>query len=248
MPRAVRLRRDALHIWRVSLRLPDALIGRCEEMLSPEERERARRFVDRHNRHRYIVSRAALRLLLARYCGGAPEGVRFALGPHDKPRLVEAGEGDIRFNLSHAGELALIGIAAGRELGVDLEPIRIIADFALMARRFFSEPEAAALAAAPEPEAAAAFLRCWTRKEAFVKALGAGLTLDLKSFYADMSGAAPAIRWIEGAKGTDRPWSIADLEPAPGYVGAVAIDGAMPTVERLALEPHWPADLALQEH
>jgi 4'-phosphopantetheinyl transferase len=213
---------DELHVWSASLERSPVLVAQLRVLLTGDERERASRFRFERDRSRYIVGRGLLRILLGRYLGVAPADVRFEYGAFEKPRL--AG-GELWFNLSHSGTIALFAFSARGEVGIDVELDD--ADFAgeRIAERFFSPAEVRALRSLPAPQQARAFLHCWTRKEAFIKARGDGLSLALDSFDVTLEPGSPAVL-LRTAWSDDEPghWQLLDLsDPGSGYVAAVAI-------------------------
>jgi 4'-phosphopantetheinyl transferase len=216
-----------VHVWRVSLDLPTALVERFEQALSDDERMRASRFFFARDRHHFVVARGTLRAILGGYLGLSPGDVAFAYASHGKP-AVRGGPDryDLRFNVSHAGGLALVAIALGREVGVDIEQIR--EDFATeeIAARFFSPAEVAAIRALPVEERCAAFFNCWTRKEAYVKARGEGLLLPLHRFEVSVAPGDPAalLATADDPREPSR-WALRELTPGPGYAAALAVDG-----------------------
>jgi len=210
------------HLWRLDL---DAAGGQAPatDILNEEERARAARFHFDRDRRRFIAARAALRRILAAYVDRAPADLVFSLGPHGKPALENLG---LEFNLSHSGGCGLLAVTRGRRVGVDVEHVR--ADFAGedIARRFFAPAEVDALAASAPGEYVAAFFRCWTRKEAYVKARGDGLSLPLDRFVVPLEPAATRAL----ASCLDDPsecsrWSLREIVPAPGYLGALVVEG-----------------------
>ena len=214
-----------VHVWRVRLDAPDdgpALLA----VLADDERERLARFVFPRLGERYVTARGRLRLLLARYLGVDAAVLRFVYGPRGKPALAEGAHADLRFNLSHSGDLALVAVTRGREVGVDVEADR--PDFATeaTARRFFSAAEVEAFLALPPASRHEAFFRCWTRKEAYIKALGDGLALPLDSFDVAIGEAATEILLATRPDPAEaRRWRLAALAPGAGYAGAVAVEG-----------------------
>ena len=222
------LEQGRIEIWSVALDGAAAHTAALEAVLPQDERARAERFAFAAGRRRFVAARGALRRVLGAYLDLAPEDVVFAYGRKGKPYLTGAAAG-LHFNLSHSGERALI--ALGRiPLGVDIERLRPLRDPDAIARRFFSEAERAALAAQTAERKAEAFFACWTGKEAYVKAVGDGLTIPLRSFdvtFAD--GRPPAIETHLAESGGER-WFLRRLEPAPGYVGALAAQGFEGTV------------------
>ena len=219
------LERHDVHVWRASLDAPDVLIQRLSPLLSSDERERANRFHRGIDRGRYIVGRGLLRLTLGRYLTEDPRNLRFAYGRFQKPALVpgrSALSRELQFNISHAGDLVLFAITRGRDIGVDVEKIRALQDLDLIARRFFSAEENAALYKLPATHRPDAFFRCWTRKEAFIKASGEGLSRPLDSFDVTIQGPAELLR-VDNDDASR--WALYDVHPAPEYIGAVAVTG-----------------------
>ncbi len=195
----------------------DGTVARFRSILAPEETARASRFRFDSLERSYILSRGALRVLLARWTGASPQSIRFSYGPQGKPSLLPSGDG-IQFNASHSGDLALFAFTIGRELGVDVEKMRPMPDMQDVALRFFSAEEAAELMALPAGQREKAFFRCWTRKEAYIKATGEGLSADLRSFRVTLRpGESP--RWTSlAARGpVAQPWTLHNLTLPPRY-------------------------------
>jgi 4'-phosphopantetheinyl transferase len=239
-PRA-QLPADELHVWRASLERPDAAVAAYEALLSGDERQRAGEFRFERDRTSYVVARGVLRTLLGRYLGARPQDLAFRYGEFGKPRLDGAGP---RFNLSHAGSVGLFAFGAAVEVGVDVEVLGEHADRQRIAERFFSADEARRLGALPAGEQDAGFLACWTRKEAFVKARGDGLSLALDAFDVGFGAQSPcALLRTAWSRSEPERWQITDLtDQAAGYVGAVAARG-----RGLAVVLRDFADLAMQE-
>jgi 4'-phosphopantetheinyl transferase len=215
---------DDVHVWRISLVQPDHVIDSVRALLTPDEQARATRFHFARDRDRSIIGRGSLRVLLGRYLGTAPERVNFAYGAFGKPALANPSPG-IEFNLTHAGELALCAVARRRPVGIDLEPIRPMPDAERIATRFFSPREQAELLGLPSEERAAAFLRCWTRKEAFIKALGEGLSHPLDQFDVTLAANMPArLVSVIGRPGDVDRWQLLHIDPGPAYVGALVVE------------------------
>ena len=225
-PRGASLARPVaqeVHVWAVALDPPQEKVTRLEELLSPDEVERAYRFrFDRHRR-RFIVGRGVLRSILGAYLGAAPKDLTFRYGEKGKPALGEDWEEDLSFNLSHSGELALYGFGQRLELGIDVEQRRELPGAEDIAERFFSVPERLALREVPESLKSEAFFNCWTRKEAYIKATGDGLSMALDRFDVTLLPGEPArMLSADGDTSAAARWSMVHLEPAPGYVGALA--------------------------
>jgi 4'-phosphopantetheinyl transferase len=197
-------------------------------VLSEDEWERARRFRFDKHRRQYVVGRGALRTLLAAYLGIRPEAVRFTYGPRGKPFLASPLDAyGLHFNLSNSDELALMGFVFGRELGVDVEFLRQMNDCEEIAERFFSESERRMLRTIPFPTKQEAFFNCWTRKEAYLKAVGEGLAAPLDSFDVTLApGEPPRMLTLKGDAGQAARWFFHHLRPADNYVGALAIEGS----------------------
>lgn len=210
-----------VHVWRADLEPPASTVARLYELLSPDERGRAGRFRFAVHRDRYVVGRGLLRTLLGRYLHRPADTVRLAYGAYDKPEL--AG-GELAFNLSHSGPLALYAFGAAGELGIDVELYDPDIARERVAERFFAPAEVAALRALPPAQQARGFLHCWTRKEAFIKARGDGLSLALDSFEVSLAPDAPAelLRTAFAPAERER-WALADLsDPQAGYIAALA--------------------------
>ncbi|PYT77928.1 MAG: 4'-phosphopantetheinyl transferase [Acidobacteria bacterium] len=177
----------SLDLWYVDLDVRADGVRRFREWLSCDELAKAERFHSDLDRARYIVGRAALRGVLAAGLDCSPAAIRFSYGTNGKPKL-EGGHGGVDFNLAHSGGDAVIAVADGAAVGVDIELFRPIADVESLARLVFSDVERRALALAPDP--VSAFLNGWTRKEAYVKALGLGLTAPLMEITVSLSERA----------------------------------------------------------
>lgn len=235
------LAEDEVHVWRVDLQVSDNLERYLWSLLDDDERCRADRFHFAQHRRRFVVARGALRTILAHYLEARPTDIRFQTNAYGKPFLAsdQASTG-LAFNLSHSNSLALVGIACHREIGVDLELVR--ADFATeeIAGRFFSPGEVAALQALPADARAQGFFNCWTRKEAFIKAKGMGLSMPLDRFDVSLAPGEPArlLSILDDPAEAGR-WSLEALYPQDGYAAAVAVQGHG---WRLQLWP-WPEAL-----
>lgn len=227
-----------VHVWRVLLDQPGGFIDQLYGTLSQDERGRADRFRSGRLRRHFVAGRGSLRVILAGYLGCDPRGLTFGYGKYGKPELVQTAEaGDLRFNLSHSGGMALLGVTRGREIGIDLEQVRPLADFEGMAGRFFAPREVADLAGVPQAEREKAFFNCWTRKEAYIKACGEGLFRALDQFVVSVRPAEPArLVHVEGDPNEACRWSLREVDPGPGYVGCVAVAGAGWDLRRWAFQ------------
>lgn len=217
--------------WFASLEVDDAALGAMRGCLSAAERQRADRFVFARDRMAYITSHAALRQVLARYADSSAAGVAFGEGPQGKPFLRSPAVMGLQFNLSHSGGFACIGVTHGARIGVDIEVVRDVDDMPLLARQCFAPAEAAALEQLPPNDRRQGFFNAWTRKEAYIKAIGAGLSCPLESFEVTLApGDEPRLRVIDGSAGKAARWSMRTLEPMPGLVTAMAVEGMVHTV------------------
>ena len=214
------------HLWRASLEQPTATIHDLAEWLSEDELERAARF--RHDRHRnrFIVGRAMLRDVLAHYGDCTAGQIAFTYLAHGKPVLAEGVNAPkLEFNLSHSGDVAICAVAKTIPLGVDVERIRSLRDMQGLADRFFSSTEAQQIRAARDEEQLANFFRCWTRKEAYVKATGQGIACRLDSFAVSVGPDDPArLVHIDQDAAAAANWSMVSIVPTDGYIGALATE------------------------
>ena len=219
---------DRVDLWRVALDRPTGPIDALSATLDADERRRAARFAIERDRRRFVVARGALRTVLGRYLETSPAAVRLGYGQYGKPQL-DRGDATpaLTFNVSHAGDRALIAVTGGRAVGVDLEEIR--PDFATMdvARRFFAPAEVAALWSLPPDQQVVGFFNCWTRKEAYVKARGEGLSAPLDRFVVSVAPGEPAalLRSDIDPREVAR-WSLRALDLGSDYVGALAVEGS----------------------
>jgi 4'-phosphopantetheinyl transferase len=215
---------DDVHVWRVSLS-GDEDAARLEPLLAAEEHDRADRFRFPRDRRRYVVGRGWLRVLLSEYLSAQPASVRLAATPLGKPYLAGEPPTGLRFNVAHSDDLALVAVTRGREVGVDVERERADVEWRDLARRFFAPDEVTALDALPERKRRSAFYRCWTRKEAYVKALGLGMQVPLDGFAVTIGDDDAALLHTSHDPAQSGRWTMQGLTPAPGFAAAVAVDG-----------------------
>lgn len=213
-----------MELYPIELRRTPSELAAARALLSDDEHERAGRFRFERHRRRFIVRRAALRTILAQRLDCDPHELRFVAGPSGKPQLDRAF-GDLRpyFSVSSSDELALCAVGEDREIGIDIERLRPVRAWAELATRYFSATEVAALHEAVEdPEQA--FLTCWTRKEAFIKALGTGLSHPLRRFSVSLDpGDGARVLDVDGDAAEAGRWWLADLSaPLEGFVAALA--------------------------
>jgi 4'-phosphopantetheinyl transferase len=235
----VRLGPDEVHVWSVPLTPSPAERAALGDLLSGEERERGGRFRFPRDRESFAAARGWLRRLLGSYCGRQPGELEFGYGPRGKPRLADEGAAGVCFNLAHSCGRALIAVARGREVGVDLEGVERAVDWDRLARRFFTPRETEAIAGRGG-DARLAFMACWTRKEAYLKARGDGLAVPLDSFEVsiDPEEEVAALR-TPADPGEASRWTLHSFRPAPGFIAALAISGGGARVRRLTAETEW---------
>jgi 4'-phosphopantetheinyl transferase len=214
-------------VWQASLDAPGD-----ERVLSPAERERAARSGTAAIRRRFVRARSLLRTVLAAYAGAPPAELELVETPDGKPYLRRPA-GALSFNLTHTGSVWALAVAAGREVGIDVERTDRRVDVDAVARRLFAPAEAAAIAALPEDERRAAFFRCWTAREAVVKACGTGMLVPRVSFRVDVRPAGPLD--VRGAGPEPFPWRVLELTVPPRHAGALAVEGAPARVSSFVL-------------
>lgn len=237
-------RLDGTVVWTVDVAAASDRIEACATVLSEEEMARAGRLRRAEDRARLLVGHAALRLILGRALGAEPGALSFSGGPAGKPELAGPWAGALRFNLSHSGDRALVGLSRDGAIGVDVEALRPMPDAARVARSYFSAQEAAALAALPDAEREPAFMAVWTRKEAVVKALGAGLSMPLHRFSVCLPPAEPRILASTSDDLDPAAFTLRHLEPGPGTVGAAAVAAPDVSLHLGALPPGWAGRIA----
>jgi 4'-phosphopantetheinyl transferase len=201
-------------------------VRKAAALLSDAEHERAGHFFFERDRRRFVVARSYLRSLLGRRLGVPPESLELQAGPHGKPALSPRfADSDLRFNVSHCEGVAVYAFARGRDIGVDLEALREIPDADDIAAHMFSRAEYEAYSSLPRGERCLGFFNCWTRKEAFIKALGDGLTYPLDRFEVSLIPGQPArILSVDGATADQCNWTLHSFWPGPGLVGAVVVE------------------------
>ena len=224
-PRQPSLAAGEVHLWRVWLDQQAARTAQLARTLSPDEQQRAQAFRFDVDRTRFVVGRGVLRALLGLYLGLEPEQIDFAYGEWGKPALAEPAT-PLGFNLAHAADLALYAFTWGRSIGVDLEAVLPLPDVAQLVAQFFSPREQRDWRSLPAAGQVEGFYRCWTRKEAFLKALGAGLARPTAQFSVSLRPDEPArlleVAWdpAEAAR-----WTLVSFPPCTGCLAAVAVEG-----------------------
>jgi 4'-phosphopantetheinyl transferase len=226
----------ALHHWAVPLAVDQATELASAQLLSPDETARAARFHFPVDRRRYVVARAALRLLLALHLDRPAQAIQFTYGLHGKPVLSGTEGGRPHFNLTHSGDLAVMAVTSLGPVGVDVEVCRPVSDFRELAARFFAAEERALLESLDDRVALEAFFLCWTRKEAVLKALGTGLSTDLGQVVVTCRpGVAARVVRVPGA--TTPGWTLVHLTPSATAVGASAVAGPVTEITATTATP-----------
>ena len=213
----------SVHVWRV--RLDDPAAARAmRALLSDDERARADRFFRDEHRVRYAVAHGWKRRILSRYVDVAPEALRFTAGVHGKPSLAGgAAASGVHFNLSHSADLALVAVARGGPVGVDVERWDAAVEHLELAERFFSPAERDALRAlaADEASVVAGFFAAWSRKEAYIKATGHGITRGLDHFDVSLAPDTPCLLADRLDPAATERWVLTAVPAAPGYSAAL---------------------------
>jgi 4'-phosphopantetheinyl transferase len=225
-PQRLVLESGEVHVWRIALDRPVEGLAGLQQTLSPDELERAGRFYFQRDRDHFIAGRGCLRQILGGYLDAAPGGLSFSYSSFGKPSLSgDFARGGLRFNLSHSGGLGLVAVTDLGEVGVDIECIRPELAGEDIARHYFSPSEVAALFGLPPESRIEAFFTCWTRKEAYIKARGEGLSLPLEQFDVTLAPGEPARLLATRPDPSEaQRWTLHALEPGNGYLAAMAVE------------------------
>lgn len=227
-PQRLLLKSDDVDVWRASLNLDASRVRSFLNILAPDELSRANRFHFTKDHDHFVVARGALRTILSRYLETDPASLRFSFNSYGKPALTDDSGGDtLRFNVSHSKNLALFAFTRQRDIGVDIEYLREDFDGLEIAGNYFSPGEVATLRALPAELQRRAFFNCWTRKEAYIKAHGEGLSMPLDEFDVSLA-PGETVALLRTAPDPDEAarWSLLELHPGPDYVAALAVEGA----------------------
>ena len=210
--------RDYAHLFALALDLPLERLEQLSQLLSADEQARAKRFLPSAARRRFTAAHGQLREILSAYLGCAPGNLRFHQNAYGKPALEKGPH----FNLTHTDDAGLLGVSFEHVLGVDLEAVTRSVDFTNIARRFFAPAEVQALLALPAEQQPQAFFNGWTRKEAYLKARGEGLSIPLDSFVVSLAPGEPAV-----IQGVEPDWQIFALDVGPAYAAALVSAGEL---------------------
>jgi 4'-phosphopantetheinyl transferase len=224
-PSQCQLANDEVHVWRIPLAQTDSKIQFLAKFLSPDEQIRSANFYFDRDRRRFTVSHAMLRIILGHYGSMRPEQIRYEYNPFGKPVLAAELNGmQACFNLSHSNDLALLAVTQNREVGIDLEFVRPIPEAEQIAAKTFAGRENAAIQTQPEELKTQAFFNCWTRKEAYIKAVGDGLSRPLNDFEVSVD-SDPKLLHVRGLPEEVVRWSFHAFIPAAGYIAALVVNG-----------------------
>ncbi|CAG9933603.1 4'-phosphopantetheinyl transferase family protein [Candidatus Nitrotoga arctica] len=219
------LQAGELHIWKIELDYDNGHWQPLMALLSDDEQIKADRYRFDKLRLRYIAGRAALRKLLGGYMGREPEALIFDYNDYGKPSLQNIDNG-LCFNVSHSGETMLAAFVLNSEVGIDIEAIQQNIDYVDICQRWFSVQENNALQDLPEEQRIAAFFRAWTRKEAYIKARGIGLSYSLNRFSVSLDESSSALLEHHDCPQEIKSWQIYNIEVSSAYSAAVAIEAA----------------------
>jgi len=227
-PAGLALEVEAVHVFAFDLDVPEPAAHRLAQVLSPDERARAARFRYEQHRRRYVVGRAQLRSILARYTREDAVRISFSYGEHGKPALRSSGAGDgIRFNMSRSIAVGVVAVQLDDDVGIDIERVRPFPNGLEIAMKLFTSDEQRVLQSLPAAERDAAFFRYWTRKEAVVKSIGLGLSLRIDTFALSPELPCPTQRVdVPDHHGLVTRWMLPVPDPSEGYVVAIATAGS----------------------
>lgn len=227
-----------VHVWRLPLGILPGALADAARLLSPEERQRAERLRPEVQRHRFVLGRAWLRIVLGKYCELAPRDVRFCYGLRGKPELMPGQRSSrtgapLHFSLAHSNDVGLLAVTEAGPVGVDVEEVRTLGDVRALVNQFFSPGEALAFSRVPADRQPAAFFSLWTRKEAVLKATGAGIGDFLSQVEVSfLPGEAPRVLALPAGPWAGCEWSLVDVPVPPCSAGALAVPAPGVSVSR----------------
>ncbi len=225
-PIGLKLLEHEVHVWRAHLNQSASTLNNLQQLLSEEELARAKRFFFEKDRSHFIIARGILRYLLGRYLNTDPVQLRFRYNAYGKPALdIQPNEISLKFNLSHSCDLALLAFSYSYELGIDVEFMRSDVTYEKVAKYYFSPYEISLLHTLPPEMIIQGFYNAWTRKEAYIKGRGQGISIPLDIFDVSLKPGEPAelVNSREDAQETSR-WSMQELYPGPYYAGALIVE------------------------
>jgi len=215
---------NEIHIYRSSLESSSELLKQYESLLSPDEFQKAYRYKFEKDRDHFITGRAFLRNILAKYLNQSPDKIIFSYSDKGKPFIRHS---NLKFNLAHSEGKAVFAFAEKAEVGIDIEYMRELPDALQIAKRFFSEEEVNEILKVRDDEIRSAFFNCWTRKEAFIKAVDEGLSYPLKDFTVTLiPGVNPEIKWIKDKVDEVKEWKLVNIQTDENYISSLAVKAA----------------------
>jgi len=222
------------HVWWVNLS-NELAVNQCFNILSEDEKERAAKFRFEKDRQHFIIARGVLRQILSLYLSEKPDAIQFEYGKNGKPFFPK---NTLQFNLSHAGEIALIALTKNNIIGIDVEVINRKIEVEQVAQHFFAKGEFDRLMSLPKTQIYEAFFNCWTRKEAFIKATGDGLSFPLDQFEVSVkpNEKAELLATYFNEKEREK-WSLFDLKMKEGYKAALAVRGKVEEIKCFEWRP-----------
>jgi 4'-phosphopantetheinyl transferase len=242
-PAVIKCLPGEVHLWRIPLDTVTSMLNILINLLTEDEWQRSTRFLFPHDQAHFISAHAALRLILSRYTALPPARICYKTGEMGKPFLAE--DTPLRFNLSHSGKIALVGVCLEEEIGVDVEWIHSMRALDLIAKNFFAPSETEKLLAQTDPEQQRAFFDCWTRKEAFIKSTGKGISFPLDQFEVEFNPGQPArLLSVFGEKSLADQWALFDIPCGKDLSAALVVpqQSGNPSGWRLRYWQFHPAD------
>ena len=222
-PDQLKLTSNDVHLWRMNLDLSLREVNQRFHILDETEKNKANRFKFEHHKNRFIVARSTLKFILSRYLNIAPEQIKLTYNPYGKPKLLdEINEQNLAFNLSHSQDLAIYGVTCDRLIGVDVEHLRPMPDAEQLVQRFFHPEEAKQLQSLAIIEKHKAFFQLWTAKEAYLKAIGQGISGGLEQVKISLD---PPLKYLTLPSNDQTPWNLLSFIPHPNYLAAIAVQG-----------------------
>ena len=237
-PPSIQMGPGDIHLWRAWVDSPSVSLDLLERLLSKDELERADRFRLNRDHDRFVLRRGLLRKLLGEYLSADPAQLKFHYGSHGKPYLLERDDqSPLQFNLSHSSDLTVLAFSWQQELGVDIERIDFHVAEERIPEQFFSPMEVVSLRTMPLQWQTEAFFLGWTRKEAYIKATGEGLSHGLDNFAVSMRPDESArLLWVKGHDEERERWSMMNFIPGAGFAGALVVEGPVRAIRAYSLE------------
>ncbi len=239
-PQHLTLPPNHVHVWKANLSPPESKLAHLQTILSSDEQARAQRFKFPKHRKAFETARGLLRLILSRYLHTSPESLNFAQESHGKPFLLSPTTPPLSFNVSHSNDMVLYAVTLKSPVGIDIEYHKPKINIPALIQRICSTEEKEMLMALSPTEQKRGFFACWTRKEAYVKATGKGITVPLEKITVSLpTSPCVELRHLEDDEQDISLWTLSDIQVAPRYTAALAIKGMNNTTDYWAWE--WDA-------